>query len=206
MKNFLKPIAIMFFASITLLLSWCNQGRSLLINVFETWTVVKNATLEEDSSKENQVVCKKFFEFKNERWANNLDIQYDNFFDNFIQVQDDVVKSLRSRVEIADRDACLIWDYFIFFPPISEFACERILSYDISKDVLAESLFGAEQWVCASKFGEITDSYVEYFWIMADAILNVEFEGKYFYKSNTQELTRKERVFDKWSEHLNTER
>lgn len=206
MKNFLKPIGITFLFCITLLLSGCNQRRSLSINVFETWAVIENTSIQADSSKENQIVCKKFSEFKNEAWAKNLDIQYDNFFDNFIQVQDDVVKSLRSRVEISDRDACVFWDYFIFFPPISEFACERILRYDISKDVLAESLFGAEQWVCASKFGEITDSYIEYFWIMADAILTVEFEGKYFYKSNTQELTRKERVFDKWSEHLNTER
>jgi len=129
---------------------------------------------EQDIVKNKIITCKKLSEFKNENRINQFIVQ--------------------PIYEIEDRDACIIDDYFIFIPQGNEFGCTKILRYNIKTNILDESIFWSDKNLCANRFGEVTDSYIEYFGIMWDGLYNTEYHGKYFYLTNIQELIEKKNV------------
>jgi hypothetical protein len=214
MKNFFKQISFIFFIFGTLALSGCSQQKSLLDNTIKEKSInieselkmtgttnnsIQKTTPTADSKNENIVeqkvipekkaICKKLRQFKNEIWAEDLNSLYKK---QFLETQEIFNGSVWPDVSREGQDSCIIGNYLIFIPEFSEFGCMRIFKYDIEKNILDNTIFGGE--LCANRFGEITDSYIEYFGIMGDGLYKTEYRGKYYYMTNTQELTEKKNV------------
>jgi len=139
--------------------------------------------------QEKNIICKNSSQFKNEAWAENLNNLYKK---QFLEPQGIFDANIWPHFDLEGRDSCIIENYFIFIPAFSEFGCMRIFKYDIEKNILHNTIFGEE--LCAGRFGEITNSYIEYFGIVGDGLYNTEYHGKYFYLTNTQELIEKKNV------------
>lgn len=159
-------------------------------SVVQTIDAKQDSQPQTTTKSENNFLCKKLSEFKNAPWVENLN---DLYIKQFLETQGISEESIWPSGGLVGQDSCIVDDYFVFIPEFSEFGCMRIFSYDIAKNILQDSVFGIDS-VCANRFGEVTDSYVEYFGVHGDGLSNTEYHGKYYFKTNSQELIEKKNV------------
>jgi len=106
------------------------------------------------TNKASQPVCGKLSQFSNESWANNLNTLYKS---DFLKDSGGNLWYESGMPTMAgELSSCKINDLFVFIPEYFEFGCGTILKYDIENNKLAVSVPG----FCASRFGQVTDTYV----------------------------------------------
>ncbi len=132
---------------------------------------------------ENQPVCGKLSRFKNESWANNFVAQGGVFNDI--------------------GEGCKIGDVFLSNIGPSEFGCDAVLKYDIKNNKLTDTSIQAPN-ACASRFGEVTNSYVEYFGEQGDGGEWTNFHGRYYFNEDRLEpITPEKSSLSDWQTYRN---
>lgn len=135
-----------------------------------------------NKQKVNKPVCGKLSGFKNESWANNFITQGGVF--NEI------------------NKGCKIGDIFLSNIGPSEFGCDAVLKYNIKNNKLTNTAIQAPD-ACASRFGEITNDYVEYFGEQGDGGSGKSFHGRYYFKEDRLEPINSENSLSDWQTYRN---
>lgn len=143
------------------------------------------AAVENDFRATSQEIsmCGKLINFKDEAWAPSLAISYSDWL-----TESELTGTLwpDGKTMAGDLSACQIGNYFIFIPEFFEFGCGMMFRYDISKDELLTTGIAAPE-ACADTFGEVTDSYIEYFGSTGDGGETKEYHGRYHFGENRVE-------------------
>ncbi|MFA4830896.1 MAG: hypothetical protein WC618_01820 [Patescibacteria group bacterium] len=127
----------------------------------------------------SQPVCGKLPQFRNESWANNLNALYKSDF--LKELEGDLWYEPGTPTMAGELSSCKIKDLFVFIPEYFEFGCGRILKYDIKNNKLTVPSPGD---FCASRFGQVTDTYIEYFGNSGDGGQGTNYHGRYYFNED----------------------